>query len=267
VSAAQQLLVAAISALWLAAAAGLPATAAADRSVRVSAHASQRHHAPAPHHASCTHTARRPHPSASRGRACVRGAHSSHPRTRIGARRRQPTAQPSGASRAAAIAAVLATPCENTEVTPEAGNIEAVRGAVMCLIDHVRAQHGEEPLSANAELEHAAQEHGEELVARDYFAHVSPSGETPVDRIRLTGYIPGPSFGYVIGENLAWGTLSLSTPQAIVSAWVSSPGHLANILEGQYQDTGIGIVPAVPPSLGGGQQGATYSQEFGVILG
>jgi uncharacterized protein YkwD len=88
-----------------------------------------------------------------------------------------------------------------------------------------------------------------------------------VDRIRATGYIPGPSFGYVIGENLAWGTLNLSTPQAIVSAWTASPGHLANILEARYKDTGIGIVAAVPPSLAGGEPGATYAQEFGVILG
>jgi uncharacterized protein YkwD len=47
---------------------------------------------------------------------------------------------------------------------------------------------------------------------------------------------------------------------------VASPGHLANILESQYQDTGIGVVPAVPPSLGGDEQGATYAQEFGVII-
>ncbi len=104
-------------------------------------------------------------------------------------------------------------------------------------------------------------------MADDYFAHVSPSGVTPVDRVRASGYIPGPDSGYVIGENLAWGTLNLATPQSIVSAWVASPGHLANILETQYQATGIGVVAAVPPSLADGQPGATYAQEFGVILG
>ncbi len=167
----------------------------------------------------------------------------------------------------AVIASVLATACQNTELTPEPSNLATVRASVLCLINRVRAEHGEEPLQTNADLERAAEEHSQELVADDYFAHVSPSGETPVDRIRATGYIPGPSSGYVIGENLAWGTLNLSTPQAIVSAWVASPGHLANILEAQYKDTGIGVVAAVPPSLGGGQQGATYAQEFGIVLG
>jgi uncharacterized protein YkwD len=116
------------------------------------------------------------------------------------------------------------------------------------------------------QLEEAAESHCQELIDDDYFAHVSPSGETPVDRIRTTGYIPGPTVGYVIGENLAWGTYQLSTPQAIVSAWIASPGHLANILEAQYRETGIAVAPSVPESLSGGSPGATYAQEFGVVI-
>jgi uncharacterized protein YkwD len=170
------------------------------------------------------------------------------------------------ADRTAAIAAVLATPCQNTELTPTAGNLDLVRGAVLCLINRERAQNGEVPLTLNPQLQQAAEGHAAELVSADYFEHVSPSGLTPVDRIRNTGYIPNQSVGYVIGENLAWGTLNLATPQSIVGAWIASPGHLANILESQYTDTGIGVTAAVPPSLSGGQAGATYAQEFGVIL-
>jgi uncharacterized protein YkwD len=177
-----------------------------------------------------------------------------------------PPAQSSATAQEATIAAVLATPCENTELTPEAGDIGLVRAAVLCLVNRKRAENGESPLATNPELEQAAEGHCEELVADDYFAHVSPSGETPVDRIRETGYIPGPNVGYVIGENLAWGTYQLSTPQAIVSAWIASPGHLANILEAQYTETGIGVTPAVPESYGEGAPGATYAQEFGVII-
>jgi uncharacterized protein YkwD len=170
------------------------------------------------------------------------------------------------AAHAAAIAAVLATPCANTEVTPEAANLGLVRAAILCLINVKRAEDGESPLAVNPKLEAAAESHCQELVADDYFAHVSPSGETPVDRIRETGYIPGPNVGYVIGENLAWGTYQLSTPKAIASAWFASPEHLANILESQYTETGIGVTAAVPASLGEGAPGATYAQEFGVIV-
>jgi uncharacterized protein YkwD len=167
---------------------------------------------------------------------------------------------------AASIAAVLAAPCANTEVTPEPANLGIAQTAVLCLVNRVRAEHGELPLIANGELQTAATEHAQELIAVDYFAHVAPDGMTPVDRVRDTGYIPNASDGYVIGENLAWGTYELSTPSEIVAAWVASPGHLANILESQYTETGIAITPAVPASLGEGAPGATYAQEFGVII-
>jgi uncharacterized protein YkwD len=161
---------------------------------------------------------------------------------------------------------VLATPCQNTELTPEASNLQLVRAAVLCLVNQERAQNGRNPLTLNESLDQAAEGHSVELVADDYFAHVSPSGETPVQRILATGYMPSPSDGYAIGENLAWGTLSLSTPRAIVAAWIASPGHLANILESQYTETGVGVTAAVPASLGEGEPGATYAQEFGVII-
>ena len=172
----------------------------------------------------------------------------------------------SAATAAASIAAVLATPCQSTGLTPTPENQGAVKASVLCLINKVRAEHSLPPLVANAQLEAAAEGHCTELVADDYFAHVSPSGETPVDRIKDTGYIPNSTVGYVIGENLAWGTYSLSTPQAIVEAWVASPGHLANILESRYTETGIGMTPAVPESLGEGNPGGTFAEEFGVIV-
>jgi uncharacterized protein YkwD len=168
--------------------------------------------------------------------------------------------------RLAAIAAVLATPCQNTELMPSPANTELVRAAVLCLINRERAQNGEVPLTLSPRLQQAAEGHCDEMISADYFEHVSPSGVTPVDRIRGTGYIPNTSVGYAIGENLAWGTLGLATPQSIVGAWIASPGHLANILETQYTETGIAVTSQVPPSLAGGEPGATYAQEFGVII-
>ncbi len=193
-------------------------------------------------------------------------AEPKHPRekpTREKATREKPSA---ASSNAATIASVLATPCQNTEVTPEAANLQIVRESVLCLINHERAEHSLPPLTVNAQLQAAAESHDAEMLQVDYFAHVAPDGETPVERIQKAGYIANESEGYVIGENLAWGTYSLSTPKAIVEAWIASPGHLANILESRYTETGIDVVPAVPQSLGEGNPGATYAQEFGVIL-
>lgn len=197
-----------------------------------------------------------------------RSTHSSARKPSTNAARVAPTssAQAAAQSTASAVAAALAAPCLNTQLVPEEGNIELVREAVLCLVNQERAQHGIAPLRLSHQLETAAEGHCGELIADDYFAHVSPTGETPVDRIRTTGYIPGPPAGYVIGENLAWGTYGLATPQAIVSAWIASPEHLANILEATYSETGIGIAPAVPSSLAPGATGATYAQEFGAIV-
>lgn len=169
-------------------------------------------------------------------------------------------------STAAKISGVLATPCANTELVPTAANLPVAEASALCLVNRERAEHGEPPLVSNADLQTAAEEHDSELIRVDYFAHVSPSGETPVDRIRDTGYIASSSDGYVLGENLAWGTYSLATPASIVAAWIASPGHLANILESQYTETGIAITPAVPESLAPGAPGATYAQEFGVLI-
>lgn len=168
-------------------------------------------------------------------------------------------------TRQSRIEKILAIPCENTELTPTPENLAEVEAATLCLINQERARHDERPLRTNRRLEEAAQGHSEEMIADDYFAHVAPDGMTPVQRIEATQYIPNAEVGYTIGENIAWGTLELSTPSSIVAAWIASPEHLANILYAPYRDTGIGVVPAVPASLAEGQPGAMYSQEFGVI--
>ncbi len=196
----------------------------------------------------------------------TRARRSASPASASPAKAQSSAAGEVAASQAAAIAEVLATPCANTELTPEPANLPLVRAAVLCLVNTERAQNGRQPLQTNAQLEAAAESHGREMIADDYFDHISPSGITPVDRVRETGYIPSSEVGYVVGENLAWGTLTLSTPEAIVKAWIASPEHLANILETKYVETGIDVEPAVPQSLAEDVQGALYTQEFGVII-
>jgi uncharacterized protein YkwD len=164
------------------------------------------------------------------------------------------------------IASVLATPCQNTELMPQVGNLEQVRAATLCLVNQERARNDEAPLQVNSQLAQAAQGHSEAMVGEDYFEHIAPNGETPVNRVQATGYIPNAQVGYTLGENIAWGTLELATPSAVVAAWIASPEHLANILTGAYVETAIGVAPAAPPSLANGQAGAVYTQEFGVIV-
>jgi uncharacterized protein YkwD len=171
----------------------------------------------------------------------------------------------SAATGAATIASVLATPCQNTELAPDAANLNLVEEATVCLVNQERARNDELPLQVNAQLTQVAQAHSEDMVREDYFSHTTPSGETQLERVMASGYVPNSQVGYTVGENIAWGTLYLATPSSIVAAWIASPEHLANILAGEYRETGMGVVAAVPASLSEGQPGAIYTQEFGVI--
>jgi uncharacterized protein YkwD len=167
----------------------------------------------------------------------------------------------------ATVTSILSTPCQNTQTTPTSENLQAIREATLCLINQERARNNEQPLRVDGQLEQSAQGHSNQMVSENYFSHISPAGETPLQRIQATGYIPNEQVGYTIGENIAWGTLGLATPQAIVEAWIASPEHLANILQSKYQETGLGVDPSVPASLSEGQPGAVYTQDFGAIEG
>ncbi len=164
------------------------------------------------------------------------------------------------------VSSASADGCPNANLTPQPSDLGLVRAAVLCLVDQERASHGEPALQPNAALTRAAQGHSREMAEQDYFSHVAPDGETPLERMRASGYLSSPEDGYVVGENIAWGTLWLATPQAIVSAWMASPGHRANILDAAYRETGVGVSPHPPASLAEGQAGALYTQDFGTIV-
>ncbi len=172
-------------------------------------------------------------------------------------------ARPSGRTQA------LAAPsgaCQDGNLKPTPENLERIRAATLCLVNHERTTRDESPLRLDRHLAQAAQAHTESMAGGDYFDHTGPGGQTPLDRMRAAGYIYSSRLGYEIGENIAWGTGSLGTPSAIVAAWMASPGHRANILDPRYRDTAIGVSPHPPRSLAHGQAGGIYTQDFGVII-
>jgi uncharacterized protein YkwD len=162
--------------------------------------------------------------------------------------------------------ATAAGECPNANLTPKPGNIESVVVATLCLVNGERARFGESALTEDARLASAAVGHSRDMNAHDYFEHTSPSGQTLLMRIQASGFIPNGNVGYTLGENIAWGTLWLGTPHSIVKAWMQSPGHRANILNGSYRYTGIGIDPDLPSAMAGGQAGGMYTQDFGTII-
>jgi uncharacterized protein YkwD len=152
--------------------------------------------------------------------------------------------------------------CANTDVTPTAETLDAVRDAILCLHNQIRAGKGLPLLKDNAKLRKAAIGHSSTMVSQGFFDHTSPDGDTFVDRIIGAGYTKK-NDGWTLGENLAWGTGDLSTAQGVMNAWMASAGHKANILKKAYREVGVGIRLGVPSDEG---VGATITADFGVKL-
>jgi uncharacterized protein YkwD len=169
-----------------------------------------------------------------------------------------------GSGRAVTAPQVPAGPCPNANLEPSAGDLAQIKQATLCLINKERVSRGLVALADNAKLDAAASHHTNDMIANNYFEHVSPSGETPEQRIRATGYIPA-NAGFAIGENIATGSTGLDTPGQIVAAWMNSAGHRANILDANYRETGLAVADAIPAQIGGGRIGGTYTQDFGAI--
>lgn len=161
------------------------------------------------------------------------------------------------------VAGVNCTPkpaCANETVDPTSGNVGAMRRATLCLLNRERTKRGLGKLQANRALRGVAQKYARSMNRLNFFDHVSPAGSTFVERIKRSSYLRGFS-GYNLGENLAWGGGSQATPKAIMQAWMDSPGHRANILNGEFHHVGIGVAQGLP--VAGGGAGATYVNEFG----
>ena len=114
-------------------------------------------------------------------------------------------------------------------------------------INALRAAHGRRPLSPSTALERAADRHSRSMALLGFFAHESKNG-TPFWQ-RVKQYYFASSKTWTVGENLAmFGGISPSA-QSIVTAWMASPGHRANLLRPSYRDAGIAIVHH--PTAGG----------------
>ncbi len=150
--------------------------------------------------------------------------------------------------------------CPHAGTAASAVTYSEAKAAVICLLNRRRAAHGMGALRSNAALQMAARRHTADMVHNGFFSHVGSDGSKPVTRIRRTGYLTGYST-WGVGENIAWGTGSYGTPASIVTAWMHSPGHRANVLNARYRQIGVGVVPGAPehPSASGG----TYTTDFG----
>jgi uncharacterized protein YkwD len=109
-----------------------------------------------------------------------------------------------------------------------------LRRAMLCLVNRTRLAAGLRPFRGERHLGRAASRHAADMARRHYFAHVSPSGKSPMSRARSAGWRGG------VGEVIAWGCGTLSSPRATLNAWLNSPPHRA-ILLGNARRAGVGV--------------------------
>ncbi|MFG3247353.1 CAP domain-containing protein [Streptomyces sp. NPDC048187] len=122
----------------------------------------------------------------------------------------------------------------------------AAQAQVLKLVNDERAKVGCSPVAANSALRELAEDFSQDMATQGFFDHTDPSGATPWDRAAAAG-ITG-----LGGENIARGQ---ADAQAVMDAWMASPGHRANILNCDFKTLGVGV------HFGSG--GPWWTQDFG----
>jgi uncharacterized protein YkwD len=146
-----------------------------------------------------------------------------------------------------AVAVVLAAPAQ-------ASTVQDVR-TMKALVNATRVQHGLRPVRFARLLDRSALLKAQEIRSCGSFSH-TPCGAPVTRSFQQVGY----RFGS-IGENLAWGTGSLGTPQAIVDAWLQSPPHRAILLSPRWRAAGVAAIDA--PRLAGYSNVRLWVLQFG----
>ncbi|HEX6903498.1 MAG TPA: CAP domain-containing protein [Thermoanaerobaculia bacterium] len=135
--------------------------------------------------------------------------------------------------------------------TVELRDLAEVREQIVAAVNAERRKAGVAPVKANADLDESAQKHAEDMLARNFFAHESPSGTTVRERARAAGYR-----WRTIGENIAEGQLSV---REVMDTWMRSPGHRRNILDKDFKEMGVGLAMG----SSGGTYRVLWAQSFG----
>jgi len=114
------------------------------------------------------------------------------------------------------------------------GPIDPEVASFVKLMNAHRISRGLSPLVWDSRLAAVATAHSRDMFHRHYFSHKWSDGRLSWDRLAARGV----TFSEA-GENIAWGQ---STGRAVLTSWLGSPGHRANIERGSFTRHGVGKV-------------------------
>ena len=121
-------------------------------------------------------------------------------------------------------------------------SLPEIRAFALELVNRDRRINGLPPLTENSLLSQSAQFHAEDMMKRNYYAHVTPEGKTPTDRFQKIGGTKG------VGENIMEqkGARGIRLTHGLIEqyqrGWMYSDGHRQNLLTPEYKQFGYGIV-------------------------
>jgi len=147
----------------------------------------------------------------------------------------------------ALVAVLVAAPTAAPRSSAKVERRASLEAAVVKALNQVRTGAGLKPLRMSPSLRSAARGHSQSMLQLGFFSHESFNGTSFSERVKR--YYAVNSRAWTVGENLAMFGGITPSAQSIVTAWMASPGHRANLLRAGYRDAGIAIVHH--PTAGG----------------
>lgn len=107
-----------------------------------------------------------------------------------------------------------------------------------CLHNYARAKAGRAGLASHSLLASSSDAKTADMLRCGQFSHTA-CGREMLFHVKRVGYTSGGCWG--AAENIAWGTGSRGSARSIMSAWLHSDVHRANILKSRFRDVGLGL--------------------------
>ncbi len=130
----------------------------------------------------------------------------------------------------------VSTRTTTTQTSPvsTSTSVTAYENKVLQLVNVERQKAGLSALKMDESIRNVARMKSQDMQTKKYFSHTSPTYGSPFDMLKRFGITYKTA-----GENIAMGQ---KTPEAVVKAWMNSPGHRANILKPAFTHIGVGYV-------------------------
>ena len=160
--------------------------------------------------------------------------------------------QANGASRAWSAYLAPTGACKAATDPAAAPDVQA--RAISCLLNWARVQDRRGRLKQRPALTRAAALKGQGVASCGQFSH-TPCGSNFTAAVRASGYRYA-----TFGENLFAGMWGQVSARDVVSAWLQSPPHRANVLAPSFRH--VGAAPARAPGLLGGGDAVVWTATF-----